>query len=270
MMRTNFHTHTSRCNHAFGTDDEFVTEAVKSKYKVLGISDHCPWPDEIDQGSRMYVSGIPEYVAAVHSLRDKYADKMTIHIGFECEFLREHMAWLDEMMDKHGIEYALLGHHFERDIMTGYGANRDARFARRYVEHVVEAMRSGRFAYVAHPDFFLRSMPSFTDELRALSRELCDAARELDVPLEYNLYGLRKQAINPFDGLNYPTDHFWRVAAEAGVTTVIGVDAHLPRHLSDPALGELAEKYLGTMGVNVKWPVGVANRKLCFGDVGER
>ena len=43
-MRTNFHTHTMRCNHADGTDRAYVEAAIKSGIKVLGFSDHVPYP----------------------------------------------------------------------------------------------------------------------------------------------------------------------------------------------------------------------------------
>ena len=38
-MRTNFPTHTHRCNHAKGTDRDFVEAAIQSGIRVLGFSD---------------------------------------------------------------------------------------------------------------------------------------------------------------------------------------------------------------------------------------
>lgn len=42
-MRTNYHTHTTRCLHATGSDEEFVLSAIKGGYQELGFSDHTPW-----------------------------------------------------------------------------------------------------------------------------------------------------------------------------------------------------------------------------------
>ena len=42
-MRTNYHTHTTRCHHATGSDEEFVLSAIKGGYQELGFSDHTPW-----------------------------------------------------------------------------------------------------------------------------------------------------------------------------------------------------------------------------------
>ena len=43
ILTTNFHTHTTRCNHAAGEDRQYVEEAIKGGLKVLGFSDHSPY-----------------------------------------------------------------------------------------------------------------------------------------------------------------------------------------------------------------------------------
>ena len=42
-MKTNYHTHTTRCHHATGSDEEFVLSAIKGGYQEIGFSDHTPW-----------------------------------------------------------------------------------------------------------------------------------------------------------------------------------------------------------------------------------
>ena len=42
-MKTNFHTHTARCGHASGRDEEYVQSAIRGGYQVLGFADHSPW-----------------------------------------------------------------------------------------------------------------------------------------------------------------------------------------------------------------------------------
>ena len=43
-MIVNYHTHTTRCNHASGTEKEYVEAAIETGLKVLGFSDHTPYP----------------------------------------------------------------------------------------------------------------------------------------------------------------------------------------------------------------------------------
>ena len=40
----NYHTHTSRCGHAIGEDEEYVIEAINASYKGIGFSDHVMLP----------------------------------------------------------------------------------------------------------------------------------------------------------------------------------------------------------------------------------
>ena len=42
-MIANYHTHTARCGHAAGTEDEYVQQAIQSGLKILGFSDHTPY-----------------------------------------------------------------------------------------------------------------------------------------------------------------------------------------------------------------------------------
>ena len=60
-MLTNYHTHTTRCGHAEGTEEEYILTALRCGFKVLGFSDHAPW--ELD-----VVPAIEEKKAFLHSL----------------------------------------------------------------------------------------------------------------------------------------------------------------------------------------------------------
>ena len=71
MIKTNWHTHTARCGHAYGTDEEYVQAAIRGGLKTLGFSDHAayttPYPPE-----RMAIEQVPEYIASIRSLKEKY------------------------------------------------------------------------------------------------------------------------------------------------------------------------------------------------------
>ena len=40
--KCNFHSHTVRCQHAVGEEREYVEEAIKEGFEVIGFSDHSP------------------------------------------------------------------------------------------------------------------------------------------------------------------------------------------------------------------------------------
>ena len=261
-MRTNYHTHTTRCQHATGTEREYIEAAIKSQYNLLGFSDHTPWPfpDGYVSRVRMCVAELEGYLATIRALACEYADVITIKAGLECEYFPEYTSWMeDRLNDKRAesrVDYVILGQHYDTNEVGGafFGASASHENAERYVRQVVEGMRTGLYACVAHPDIILLCVPEFDRTIADFCREICRASRELSVPLEYNLYGLRKQA-RPYKTengwLGYPNDHFWKIAAEEGCQTIIGVDAHDPAHLADPELGLLAGIYLRNLGVKV-------------------
>ncbi|HAH75526.1 MAG TPA: histidinol phosphate phosphatase HisJ family protein, partial [Kandleria vitulina] len=39
----NYHTHTYRCKHAIGKEEDYIKNAIKAGYTELGFSDHAPW-----------------------------------------------------------------------------------------------------------------------------------------------------------------------------------------------------------------------------------
>ena len=42
-MIANYHTHTHRCNHAIGREEDYVKEALKAGLQILGWADHTPY-----------------------------------------------------------------------------------------------------------------------------------------------------------------------------------------------------------------------------------
>ena len=43
-LTANYHTHTYRCQHAGGTEREYIEKAIEVGIKKLGFSDHVPCP----------------------------------------------------------------------------------------------------------------------------------------------------------------------------------------------------------------------------------
>lgn len=70
-FKTNYHTHTFRCHHASGSDEEYVLEAIANGYKVLGFSDHACWEYSSKYVSRirMRVQEFEEYKRSVLYLK---------------------------------------------------------------------------------------------------------------------------------------------------------------------------------------------------------
>ena len=87
-MIANYHTHTWRCLHAAGTEREYVENAIKGGYKILGFSDHTPmpYPGGYVSNVKMRPDQLEDYVDTVLALREEYRKDIEIHLGLEVEY----------------------------------------------------------------------------------------------------------------------------------------------------------------------------------------
>ena len=70
-MKTNYHTHTWRCNHAEGNEKQYVENALKAGLEILGFADHAPYifVGNYYSNFRMTMEQLPGYVDTVLRLR---------------------------------------------------------------------------------------------------------------------------------------------------------------------------------------------------------
>lgn len=247
-MKVNLHTHTYRCRHAKGTDEEYVLAAIDAGYDKLGFADHTPFPykDDYINGDKMLVEELPDYIDSVLSLKERYKGQIEILLGLECEAVPEFFSFLREMKRK--MDYLILGSHGDKRIDPYSGVLKEPQQLWRYLDFTVEGMETGLFLYLAHPDVMLGRYPVFDDTAAEVSRKLCREAKRLNMPLEYNLYGIYK-GVKP-GCLGYPYDGFWRIAAEENCVAVVGVDAHNPGCFEATPM-EPAVEYLHSLGITV-------------------
>ena len=243
-MRANYHTHTWRCNHATGAEEDYVKAAVEQGFDILGFSDHTPqfFPEGYISKIRMEPGELPNYCALVRDLRDRYSQQIRIHVGLEVEYYPALFPELLRAVQDQGVEYLILGQHFlgneQNQPYTG-APTMDETVLQRYCEQAMDAMQTGVFTYFAHPD--LIKFQGDHAIYRKHMRRLCQEAKSCSLPLEMNLLGFWSQR-------NYPDIRFWSLAAEEGCQAVLGWDAHAPEQLCKPeAEGTLrkAAKRLG-------------------------
>ena len=217
--------------------------AIDAGLRVLGISDHSPYPfpDGYYSTYRMFPSERADYVRDVQRCREKYADKIEIRLGYEAEYYPRHFRQLIEEINETECEYVILGQHFTNNEYDGeYSGEWDESVEKLklYVDQVCEAMELGIITYLCHPDLISYCGP---EEIYAEQMtRLVEVAIKTDTPLEINLRGIKFKA-------QYPSDRFLTVAAPLKPKFIIGVDAHDPEDLipgpADEAAFELVKKY---------------------------
>ena len=227
---TSYHNHTARCNHAEGSEEEYILHAIKHGYEEFGFSDHAPHCfNEALSGSRMTPDELPLYVADITRLKEKYASDIKIRIGLELEYYPYYHKLDMESYRAAGIEYLILGQHLvgyrEPGVYrSSFGFTSKNEDYTAYVDQCIEGLRLGCFSYFAHPDVF--KYKGDDDFYRAESDRLIITARELGIPLEFNLYGM-------IDNRNYPNPLFWERVGALGAKAVIGRDAHKVSRVHD-------------------------------------
>ena len=246
-MRANYHTHTWRCNHATGTEEEYVKSAVEQGFEILGFSDHTPqfFREGYTSKIRMDTQELPNYCRIIRDLRDRYCDQIRIHVGLEVEYYPAIFSDLVSAVRDQGVEYLLLGQHFignEQDQPYSGAPTGEETVLRQYCNQSMDAMQTGLFTYFAHPD--LLRFEGDDAVYRQYMRRLCQEAKSCDLPLEMNLLGL-------WSGRNYPDARFWELAAEEGCKVVLGWDAHAPEQLLKPEAEKRLREEVKRLGLNL-------------------
>lgn len=210
-MKANYHTHTPRCRHAVGREEEYIEKAISEGLEVLGFSDHTPqFYGDFVSPIRMLPEEAEEYFETAKRLKREYEGKIKLYFGFETEY---HPAIWDKLLALYRslpVDYLILGqHHFcerdESDKTSVFAPSADPERFKKYMANITEAVRSGLFSAVAHPDvyFFVGDEALYREECEKFIRECI----RLDLPLEINLGGVRTADL-------FPTPEYWFAAAK--------------------------------------------------------
>ena len=192
----------------------------------------------------MLPSQLEDYVETVLRLRDEYRNDIEIHLGLETEYYPEIWERYLRLIEPYPIEYLLLGQHYihneyEGDRYNGRPGHGDADLVL-YCRQCLEGLRTGKFLYFAHPDLINHN--GDPDLYKEEMRKLCRYCKEMEIPLEINLLGVRTDR-------NYPCETFWKIAAEEGNTVIYGADAHWPAHVLTPEVVHKADEFMARCGI---------------------
>jgi len=225
--KANYHTHTTRCQHASGTDREYVEAAIEAGFEVLGFSDHGPhlYRDGYVSGVRMTMDGFEDYARSILELKKEYAGTIEVLLGLEMEYFPRTFAQEMDILSGYPLDYMILGQHFYDDEQNNPYVGRattDPELIKTYVATSLEALDTGCFMYMAHPD-----IPEYLGDpafYKKTMRPLYEALAAHRMPLEINVNGYR-------EGKSYPSPALIDAGLPTGNRFIVGVDAHSPKSL---------------------------------------
>lgn len=249
ISRYNYHTHTKRCGHAaFIDDDEYIKKYISNGFTKIGFSDHMPNTKYqlADEKSRMDISHFNNYLKSLKKLKKRYKN-INLYIGLECEYskiLGKHLCSLKEKCD-----YLILGQHYIEDV-NPIG---NTEYPIIYANRVCEAMDTGLFNYIAHPDCFLKyrdtikeeNMVDYINNSKTSLKKICNKAKKLDIPLEINLNYVNNVKIMKDNEYPYPHSLLFDIVNRLGNKCIIGIDAHNPNVIDkyDDSFNKVLRKF---------------------------
>lgn len=232
MKKYCLHTHTKRCGHAIGEDEEYIQQAIKEGFDVYGYSDHVMFLNVSQRRIRGDFSMLKDYLDSINKIKEKYKNQIEIHIGFEAEYFKEFTDFYRFLHLTKKIEYLILGQHFyfQEDMIKNFGLLGSSGALVKYANCLIEGIKTGLFSIVAHPDLFIYWYEQKDELFYEYINKIIDTVIEMDVALELNISkitNLKKAgSSSPKEEACFPVDEFWELVAKKGAKVVVGLDCH--------------------------------------------
>ena len=233
-IRKDYHVHESHSSDAPGaTVKKYCRMAERRGIDEIAFTTHLilTGPD-VEHG--VSPEKIPEYLDEIEAARR--GTTVELRSGLEVDYFPEVERRIETVLDEHSLDFVLGSLHYIRGIDIGSRRNSPRFFAGRSLEESLdvyfdgfrEAIESGLFDAMAHPDYFrkylhlTRPEPATWEEYGATIYEAIDSLRSHGVGISVNSSGWRHGI-----GDVYPIRGLLEAANKAGVEKVtVGSDCH--------------------------------------------
>lgn len=175
-LTNNYHTHTTYCRHSSNEIEELIIFAIKEGYQILGISEHCPYPNNPKRYPRM--NELEELIDRFLILREKYKDKIELHFGLESEYYILDDKYYRDLRNKKGIEYFIFGNHYLKSCLqqptTEFIYYTGSDMLELYLQQTHDGFKSKLFSAFAHPDLFLKSYRKWDENAKKTTQKIIE------------------------------------------------------------------------------------------------
>jgi histidinol-phosphatase (PHP family) len=226
-----FHVHTYRCGHAEEVgDEEYVIKAIELGATGIWFTDHAPFPGDPFRG-RMKYEGLDGYINGLLHLKEKYKNKVDVHIGLEIEYFPSYDrdGYYRELKSKKALEFMALGQHMAEvgndEYSFSWGKEElEEKECLVLCDAIVEGMKTGFFDVCVHPDRSFRRKKLWDETCSKIAERIWKTAAEGSIPLEQNESSKRHK--------NHYRKEFWKFHdCYSEVEIVRGFDAHFLKEL---------------------------------------
>lgn len=222
-MLIDLHNHTSLCNHATGTIEEYVIKAIKMGIDIYGFSDHAPM--KFDKTYRMTFEEMALYEAEVKRVKELYKKDIDVLLAYEVDYLPGYM---DSRVLNADVDYLIGSVHFinkwgfdNPEFIGEYKTKNIDDIWQQYFNLVRDMANCGNFDIVGHIDLIkvFNFLPK--KDIRLIAKEAIHAIKKNNLVVEINGAGVRKPI-----GEIYPSKAILEMLLENDIAITFGSDAH--------------------------------------------
>jgi histidinol-phosphatase (PHP family) len=237
------------CRHAEGSLEDVVRTALGAGFTCYGLSEHAPryraqdlFPDEADLSPGDLVRAFANYGRRAVELREHFAGRIELLIGFETEALPPE-GWLEQMSElrqEHPYFDYVVGsvHHVDGNCIdmspeateqAAAAAGGRERLECAYFDLVAEMVERLKPEVVGHMDLirkFRGERISFSPEVLRHVEGTLEAVRAAGSMLDVNAAPVRRGL-----GPAYPAPPILAQAHRMGIPVTLGDDSHGPREV---------------------------------------
>jgi histidinol-phosphatase (PHP family) len=243
----------SYCDHAKGTLLEVLEAACAFGYHTFGVSEHVPrleeqhiYREEIAMGWTLETlqSKFEQYQQDVDELAERFADRLIVLRGFECEVVPSdrYVQQAKDLLARGPFDFFVGSVHFVDDLLIDgpldiFQAAIDKagsleNLAVRYYELMAQMIQALSPPVVGHFDLIRKNAVKIdasaveTAAVKAAAAHALDAAAACDAILDLNVAGYRKGLDSP-----YPAPWVVSEALARGLAFCFGDDSHGPEQV---------------------------------------
>jgi histidinol-phosphatase (PHP family) len=224
-----YHVHTSLCNHATGTMEEYVLSAIDKQLTTLCFLDHLTF----QKGGRhnaMDPAQAPRYVAEARRLRRRYRQAIDVRVGLEVDFSPAHVQQCIDAVSSLDLDVVGGSVHFidGDDVVTRRSAwargEMDADDVYSRYLRVLETMLDYDYVdVICHLDLPKKFDNRPSAAVRQGFSDLLQKVRDRGLAVELNTSGFNYPVNEAF-----PSPELLERCAALQIPVVTGSDAHSP------------------------------------------
>lgn len=225
-MRIDLHNHTTLCNHATGSMDEYIAKAIDLGIDIYGFSCHSPM--DFDPNYRMKLEELPLYCQMLENIQKKYKDKIQILLGLEVDFIDSREDLIKKEIFQYPFDYLIGSVHFldewgfDNPEFIGEYAKRNMQECwEKYLYSIKKMAQTGLFQIVGHFDLLKIFGYSPTQKSHQYIQKTLEIIKKHEMVLEINASGLRKPIQE-----QYPSIEILTMAKKIGIQITFGSDSH--------------------------------------------